>query len=201
MTRVKSATKKPAAKAAEPKVAEPDPTPVETTEPKDEATVATPATDATPEAKEAETAESADDDVEALKARIAELEAEKTAAAQPVVPAGEVIQPEAPFGAAPGDLDPGESAPAVKEVVVVPGNAPEAAPEGTGAVTFLGLKGDVVHPQAVSIVVPDEPTKADYAGIISEGTSYTLRLNQRTRVRPEHVKWLEGHPVFDIERA
>jgi hypothetical protein len=205
MTRpAKSATKKAAAKTDAPKVAETKPDPAPTEAPAAvEAPVEAPATETTPATAASETPAAANTEVQDLLARIAELEAEKAAAATPAaaVPPAEVIQPEAPFGAAPGDLDPGEAAPAVREVVVVPGNSPEAAAAGpAAAVVFLGIKGDVIHPQAVSVIVPDG-AEPDYESVVRDGTSYTLRLNQQTRVRPEHVEWLEGHPAFDIERA
>lgn len=208
MTRPAKKATKAAAKTAEPKVAETQPDPAPTTAPASEAPAAVeapveaPPAETTP-APETSAPTGTNTEVADLLARIAELEAEKVAAATPaaVVPPAEVIQREVPFGAAPGDLDPGETAPAVREVVVVPGNSPEAAAAGpAAAVVFLGIKGDVIHPQAVSIIVPDG-ADPDYESAVREGTSYTLRLNQQTRVRPEHVEWLEGHPAFDIERA
>lgn len=115
----------------------------------------------------------------------------------PIPPDVPTVLAEVPFGQDPDDIDDAAS------LDTTPGMDTDlSAKVSLVEVVYEGIADSPgPHPPAVSIIVPVDPKEDDYAGAHSQGTSYTLRLGRPTKVRSDHVKWLEGYPAYSIRKA
>lgn len=83
--------------------------------------------------------------------------------------------------------------------------APVAKPVPEGRIQFVykGLRAAAnLQPKAITVIVPSDGTPADdVEASITDGSDFTLRLDEPVFGTPEQVEWLTGHPYYRIEKV